>query len=172
MAFTVYLAKLNWPAPNDPHMPAGWSIPGAPQFHRPRGAGGQGVAERLFVTGADGERGHGRVVQAERGGHGGPAQGADAPELVPRFDRQGYGRQHVDERRRWVEGQTGAELALLGSFGIPAESVEFHASDPHGPRLAGVGRPDRFVFYPASARTLPYFWGLIIFGSFYALRKE
>jgi hydroxymethylglutaryl-CoA reductase (NADPH) len=53
-------------------------------------------------------------------------------ELVPRFPDQGYAREHVDHRRRWVEQQTGARLAHVGSCSLPSESLRGNIENPVG----------------------------------------
>ena len=56
----------------------------------------------------------------------------DAVPLVPRFLGQGYVREEVDERRRWVEAQTGADLAEVGRFSIDPTSMRGNVENPVG----------------------------------------
>lgn len=62
--------------------------------------------------------------------------------LVPRFRGQGYRREQVEKRRRWVEERTGARMPLVGSFTIPSEQMRGNIENPIGAAqvpLAAVG---------------------------------
>ena len=52
--------------------------------------------------------------------------------LIPRFRGQGYRREQVDERRRWVEERTGAALRHVGSFSLPGEQMRGNIENPIG----------------------------------------
>jgi hydroxymethylglutaryl-CoA reductase (NADPH) len=59
--------------------------------------------------------------------------------LVPRLVGQGYERGEVDRRRAWVEEQTGARLAHVGSFSIPAERMRGSIESPIGAAQVPLG---------------------------------
>jgi hydroxymethylglutaryl-CoA reductase (NADPH) len=52
--------------------------------------------------------------------------------LIPRFRGQGYRREQVDERRRWVEERTGATLDHVGSYSISSEEMRGNIENPIG----------------------------------------
>lgn len=52
--------------------------------------------------------------------------------LIPRFRGQGYRREQVDERRRWVEERTGAALRHVGSFSVSSEEMRGNIENPIG----------------------------------------
>ena len=52
--------------------------------------------------------------------------------LVPRLKDQGYERDQVDERRAWVEAETGARLEHVGAFTIPSEEMRGNVENPVG----------------------------------------
>ena len=52
--------------------------------------------------------------------------------LVPRMKGQGYETSDVEERRAWVEAQTGAELKHVGACSIPYESMRGNVENPIG----------------------------------------
>ena len=63
----------------------------------------------------------------------GARKGADAAvNLVPRLSHQGYGREQVDQRRSWVEDETGAELCHVGAFSVPSEAMRGNVENPVG----------------------------------------
>jgi hydroxymethylglutaryl-CoA reductase (NADPH) len=65
---------------------------------------------------------------------------ADEPlALVPRFTAQGYGKEDVERRRRWVEGQTGASLSHLGSFSLDSASMRGNIENPIGVAQVPLG---------------------------------
>lgn len=53
-------------------------------------------------------------------------------QLVPRLEGQGYEREQVDERRRWVEEATGTELRRVGEFTIPSAEMRGNVENPVG----------------------------------------
>lgn len=53
-------------------------------------------------------------------------------QLVPRMKEQGYAREHVEERRRWVEEKTGCPLQHVGSYSIPTEEMRGNIENPVG----------------------------------------
>ncbi|MEM6454434.1 MAG: hydroxymethylglutaryl-CoA reductase [Acidobacteriota bacterium] len=60
------------------------------------------------------------------------APAARRPALVPRMAEQGYRRDQVDERRAWVENETGAPLEHVGRFTIPSEDWRGNVENPIG----------------------------------------
>ncbi|HUG70844.1 MAG TPA: hydroxymethylglutaryl-CoA reductase [Pirellulaceae bacterium] len=59
--------------------------------------------------------------------------------LVPRFTAQGYGKEDVERRRRWVEHQTGASLSHLGSFSLDSDSMRGNIENPIGVAQVPIG---------------------------------
>ena len=59
--------------------------------------------------------------------------------LVPRLSGQGYTRAQVDERRRWVEEQTGASLRRIGEFSISSEDMRGNVENPVGTAQVPLG---------------------------------
>lgn len=59
--------------------------------------------------------------------------------LVPRFEGQGYGREQVDARRRWVEEETGSRLPHLGAFSFAAEAMQGNVENPIGAAQVPIG---------------------------------
>ena len=69
-----------------------------------------------------------------------PANGlpTDAP-LVPRFKQQGYDKDSVAARRRWLEEQTGARLQHIGSASVPTEQMRGNIENPVGAAQVPLG---------------------------------
>jgi hydroxymethylglutaryl-CoA reductase (NADPH) len=61
----------------------------------------------------------------------------DRPTLVPRLE--GYDRDSVEARRRWVEERTGARLAHLGAYSIDGERLRGKIENPIGAAQVPVG---------------------------------
>ena len=60
---------------------------------------------------------------------------ANAPEqaaLVPRFEKQGYDKDSVAARRKWLEQTTGSTLAHVGSYSIFSEEMRGNIENPVG----------------------------------------
>ena len=55
-----------------------------------------------------------------------------AIELVPRLKNQGYTREQVGERRRWLEETSNSELRHVGSFTIPSDEMRGNIENPVG----------------------------------------
>lgn len=60
-------------------------------------------------------------------------------ELVPRFARQGYGRESVALRRAWIEERTGARLRHVGSFSVPSDEMRGNVENPVGAAQIPLG---------------------------------
>ncbi|HEX9941223.1 MAG TPA: hydroxymethylglutaryl-CoA reductase [Thermoanaerobaculia bacterium] len=65
--------------------------------------------------------------------------GARAPDLVPRFEEQGYAEDDVEARRRWVEERTGANLRHVGACSIPGEQMRGNVENPIGAAQVPLG---------------------------------
>ena len=52
--------------------------------------------------------------------------------LVPRYEKQGYGEQHVRARRKWLEELLETPLDALGEGSIPSESMRGNIENPIG----------------------------------------
>jgi hydroxymethylglutaryl-CoA reductase (NADPH) len=61
------------------------------------------------------------------------------PDLVPRFEEQGYGAEAIAARRRWVEERTGAQLQHVGSFSVPGEAMRGNVENPVGAAQVPLG---------------------------------
>ncbi|HEX7182242.1 MAG TPA: hydroxymethylglutaryl-CoA reductase [Thermoanaerobaculia bacterium] len=61
------------------------------------------------------------------------------PDLVPRFEEQGYAEDDVAARRRWIEERTGARLQHVGSFSIPGEAMRGNIENPVGAAQVPLG---------------------------------
>jgi hydroxymethylglutaryl-CoA reductase (NADPH) len=92
--------------------------------------------------------------------HGGARVGAS--QLVPRFGDQGYGREEVAARRRWVEERTGARLGHVGSHSVAGDEMRGNVENPIGAvqvplgvagPLAVEGEHARGTFYVPLATT-------------------
>ena len=64
---------------------------------------------------------------------------AAAVNLVPRLTHQGYARDQVDQRRSWVEDETGAALEHVGSFTVPSEAMRGNVENPVGAAQVPLG---------------------------------
>lgn len=62
-----------------------------------------------------------------------------AAELVPRLKSQGYRRELVAERRRWLELKIGRELPHLGSFSISSDEMRGNIENPVGAAQVPLG---------------------------------
>ena len=67
-----------------------------------------------------------------------PAAPRDA-DLVPRFEEQGYTREDVEARRRWVEERTGARLQHVGSCSLAGEAMRGNVENPVGAAQVPLG---------------------------------
>lgn len=68
-----------------------------------------------------------------------PAGGETRPELVPRFDQQGFGEGEVAARRAWVEAKTGARLEHLAASSVPTAELRGNVENPVGMAQVPVG---------------------------------
>ncbi|HYE15353.1 MAG TPA: hypothetical protein VD968_12975, partial [Pyrinomonadaceae bacterium] len=59
--------------------------------------------------------------------------------LVPRLKGQGYAREDVERRRRWVEEKTACRLAHVGSHSIPTEAMRGNVENPVGAAQVPLG---------------------------------
>ena len=61
--------------------------------------------------------------------------------LIPRFSAQGqgYSREAVTARRRWIEERTGQTLEQVGAFGFPAEEMQGNVENPIGAAQVPLG---------------------------------
>jgi hydroxymethylglutaryl-CoA reductase (NADPH) len=64
---------------------------------------------------------------------------AAAVNLVPRLSHQGYARDQVDQRRSWVEDETGAALQHVGAFSVPSEAMRGNVENPVGAAQVPLG---------------------------------
>jgi hydroxymethylglutaryl-CoA reductase (NADPH) len=64
---------------------------------------------------------------------------AAAVNLVPRLTHQGYARSQVDQRRSWVEDETGAALGHVGAFTVPSEAMRGNVENPVGAAQVPLG---------------------------------
>ncbi len=64
---------------------------------------------------------------------------SSSSQLIPRFKHQGYSPEQVNQRRRWVETQTGCRLDMVGSHSIPTESMRGNIENPIGTAQIPVG---------------------------------
>lgn len=62
----------------------------------------------------------------------GPGIGRLPAPLVPRLKGQGYDRDQVAERRRWVEERTGSRLEHIGNLTIPTREMRGNVENPVG----------------------------------------
>jgi hydroxymethylglutaryl-CoA reductase (NADPH) len=60
-------------------------------------------------------------------------------ELVPRLEGQGYTREQVAERRRWVEEKTGGRLELVGGFSVSSDEMRGNVENPIGAAQVPLG---------------------------------
>lgn len=66
-------------------------------------------------------------------------EGSPRIELVPRLEGQGYTREQVAERRRWVEGKTASQLDQVGAFTIDSEAMRGNVENPVGAAQVPLG---------------------------------
>ena len=59
--------------------------------------------------------------------------------LVPRMKDQGYSREDVDFRRKWLEEETGCRLNHVGRFSFPAEEMRGNIENPIGAAQVPLG---------------------------------
>jgi hydroxymethylglutaryl-CoA reductase (NADPH) len=60
-------------------------------------------------------------------------------DLVPRLEGQGYAREHVAERRRWVEDRTGVRLGHVAAATVPTEEMRGNVENPVGAAQVPLG---------------------------------
>lgn len=63
---------------------------------------------------------------------------AEAP-LVPRFERQGYEKEAISARRKWIEEKTGSEFAHIASYSIQGEQMRGNIENPIGTAQVPLG---------------------------------
>ena len=61
------------------------------------------------------------------------------PDLVPRFEEQGYTEDDVAARRRWIEERTGARLQHVGACSISGEAMRGNIENPVGAAQVPLG---------------------------------
>jgi hydroxymethylglutaryl-CoA reductase (NADPH) len=54
------------------------------------------------------------------------------PDVVPRFWKQGYARDFVDQRRRWIEERTNISLSHIGACSLDTEQLRGNIENPIG----------------------------------------
>ena len=67
------------------------------------------------------------------------AERAEPLDLVPRMEGQGYAREHVARRRRWVEEKAGCALSHVGSHSIASEEMRGNVENPIGAAQMPLG---------------------------------
>jgi hydroxymethylglutaryl-CoA reductase (NADPH) len=60
-------------------------------------------------------------------------------DLVPRFEKQGYRPDQIEQRRRWLEEKTGCPLRHVGSHSIPGEKMRGNIENPIGAAQVPLG---------------------------------
>ncbi|HVR95326.1 MAG TPA: hydroxymethylglutaryl-CoA reductase [Thermoanaerobaculia bacterium] len=78
------------------------------------------------------------------------------PELVPRFEEQGYSAEAVERRRRWIEEKTGADLRHVGSYSFPSEEMRGNIENPIGVAQVPIGVAGPLLVQGAHARGVFY----------------
>jgi hydroxymethylglutaryl-CoA reductase (NADPH) len=73
-------------------------------------------------------------------------------ELVPRLENQGYSRDQVAERRRWVEAKAGCSLAHVGRFSTPSEDMRGNVENPVGASQVPLGVAGPLLIHGEHAR--------------------
>jgi len=61
------------------------------------------------------------------------------PQLVPRFEDQGYADDDIAARRRWIEERTGASLGQVGASVLPGEALRGNIENPIGAAQVPLG---------------------------------
>jgi hydroxymethylglutaryl-CoA reductase (NADPH) len=62
-----------------------------------------------------------------------------SPDLVPRFEEQGYAEDHVEARRRWLEERAGVALRHVGATSLPGEEMRGNVENPIGAAQVPLG---------------------------------
>ena len=62
-----------------------------------------------------------------------------SPELIPRFTSQGYSREDVDRRRRWIEERSGRSLSHVGAHSIDSLAMRGNIENPIGVAQVPLG---------------------------------
>jgi hydroxymethylglutaryl-CoA reductase (NADPH) len=62
-----------------------------------------------------------------------------SPDLVPRFEEQGYTQEEIEARRRWVEERTGARLQHVGACSLVGEAMRGNIENPVGAAQVPLG---------------------------------
>lgn len=78
------------------------------------------------------------------------------PELVPRFEEQGYSDEAVARRRLWIEEKTGARLQHVGSYSFPSEAMRGNIENPIGAAQVPIGLAGPLLVQGAHAQGLFY----------------
>jgi len=61
------------------------------------------------------------------------------PELIPRFDAQGFADEHVAARRAWIEERTGARLPHVAATSLAGEAMRGNVENPIGAAQVPLG---------------------------------
>src|SRR5204863_2499370 len=69
-----------------------------------------------------------------------------------RLEGQGYAREHVAERRRWLEGRTGAALPHVGASSLPTEGMRGNVENPVGAAQVPLGVAGPLLVHGEHAR--------------------
>lgn len=59
--------------------------------------------------------------------------------LVPRFERQGYERNSISARRKWIEEQTGSQFTHIAYYSVPGEQMRGNIENPIGTAQVPLG---------------------------------
>lgn len=78
------------------------------------------------------------------------------PDLIPRFDSQGFAEDHVAARRAWIEERTGARLGHVAAGSLPGEEMRGNVENPIGAAQVPLGVAGPLLVAGEHARGVVY----------------
>ena len=78
------------------------------------------------------------------------------PDLVPRFDAQGFADDHLAARRAWLEERTGARLSHVAAASLPGEGMRGNVENPIGAAQVPLGVAGPLLVAGEHARGVVY----------------
>ena len=79
-----------------------------------------------------------------------------AAPLVPRFEQQGYDKNAIAARRKWIEEKTGTDFVHIASYSVPGEQMRGNIENPIGTAQMPLGVAGPLLVHGTHAKGIFY----------------